>query len=933
MAARFQACALVSPPTFPNAIAWSEENLIAVATGHIVTILNPALPCGPRGLIMLPAPKPFQIGVIESIDLSSPGMLPICLSRYTDRPCVRSVSWSPIGMAPNSGCLLAVCTLEGQVKLYRSPYCEFKAEWVEIIDVAELLFDHLAKIYFEESNAFHSEARDEHAAPPSQTHAHDDDVPVNISHKRVKSKDSEPLGGIKKSKPVGSPFLSQHVNYESGNAGITFHADESVSNITQREIIPYLDINENYPTTCVPRQPKKHVKEKLSSESRLNSRHQKAKQSAAGPSISAEEYISRNAMMSSLIVAWSPLMSSSSKVDIRDRFSLLAVGGKSGKISFWRFREPCSYFVNNNGCRITTIFAGFLHAHNAWITAISWVTLDDLSKGHVVLVTGSADGSVKIWFQHENELLSTEDGQVSFNLMTEIVAVDSSPVSALSVAVPVESLDKLIVAIGKGSGSFEVWTCDFLLNIFDKIGTYNTHDHVITGLAWAFGGRCLYSCSQVLQCILTSHPSSISIFSGLGVTILSGPGSYGKVPYVKQTFPQTLWIPNASDSSFGIAISPGNLVLAMARSFDTSLLDQMYQARCLKGAVEFFWIGGQEVELLPDTRLEINLDESPEFSEKELLHWSANMLSSLKHFEDSNKSLVIWDAVAALLAFKDSIPEYVEYVLVRWLSTVFAFPNVSSSLEEILTFATTRLQSRSCRQLHIISIICRRVVLSELKEEELNNQYLQLTSNDDEQEFLPLWIELLSNIDREIRERLVGLSLSAASVLMPCSSRNSSGTEIWRPLGLAQMQQWVALNNHLVPENLKLLASKAGQLIDRASISCDYAPLEKCSFCAASVAFESPEIANCSPNEKSEQSHRLERCAVSMRVCPTTPVWHCVCCRRRAFTIAPVEFFKMSRHPLNYVIELKGPSKPLCPFCGLLQQGPLTAFLLSPTPV
>ncbi|CAM8980534.1 unnamed protein product [Rhodiola kirilowii] len=894
MAARFQACALVSPPTFPNAIAWSEENLIAVATGHIVTILNPALPCGPRGLIMLPAPKPFQIGVIESIDLSSPGMLPICLSRYTDRPCVRSVSWSPIGMAPNSGCLLAVCTLEGQVKLYRSPYCEFKAEWVEIIDVAELLFDHLAKIYFEESNAFHSEARDEHAAPPSQTHAHDDDVPVNISHKRVKSsKDSEPLGGIKKSKPVGSPFLSQHVNYESGNAGITFHADESVSNITQREIIPYLDINENYPTTCVPRQPKKHVKEKLSSE-----------------------------------IAWSPLMSSSSEVDIRDRFSLLAVGGKSGKISFWRFREPCSYFVNNNDCPITTIFAGFLHAHNAWITAISWVTLDDLSKGQVVLVTGSAEGGdVKIWFQHENELLSTEDGQVSFNLMTEIVAVDSSPVSALSVAVPVESLDKLIVAIGKGSGSFEVWTCDFLLNIFDKIGTYNTHDHVITGLAWAFGGRCLYSCSQD-----NSFRSWI---------LREGSLCEADIPSNTLGISSSKNIPNASDSSFGIAISPAIWSLqwyvispiTMARSFDTSLLDQMYQARCLKGAVEFFWIGGQEVELLPDTRLEINLDESPEFSEKELLHWSANMLSSLKHFEDSNKSLVIWDAVAALLAFKDSIPEYVEYVLVRWLSTVFAFPNVSSSLEEILTLATTRLQSRSCRQLHIISIICRRVVLSELKEEELNNQYLQLTSNDDEQEFLPLWIELLSNIDREIRERLVGLSLSAASVLMPCSSRNSSGTEIWRPLGLAQMQQWVALNNHLVPENLKLLASKAGQLIDRASISCDYAPLEKCSFCAASVAFESPEIANCSPNEKSEQSHRLERCAVSMRVCPTTPVWHCVCCRRRAFTIAPVEFFKMSRHPLNYVIELKGPSKPLCPFCGLLQQGPLTAFLLSPTPV
>ncbi|CAM8999952.1 unnamed protein product [Rhodiola kirilowii] len=345
----------------PNAIAWSEENLIAVATGHIVTILNPALPCGPRGLIILPAPKPFdQIGVIERKDLSSPGMLPIYLSRYTDRPCVRSISWSPIGMAPNSGgstlvltvmqgrCLLAVCYLEGKVKLYRSPYCEFKAEWVEIIDVAELLFDHLSKIYFEKSIAFYSEARDEHAAQPSQTHAQDDDAQLNISHKRVKRTLS--LFEELKSpfKPVGSPFSSQQVNSEGENAGITFHADESVSNISQREIVPYLEINGNYPTTL-----KKHEKEKLSCESRLHSRRQKAQGSAGGPSISAEEYISRNAMMSSLIVAWSPLMSSSSEVDIHDRSSWLAVGGKSGKVSFWRFREPCSYSVNNNDCPIS----------------------------------------------------------------------------------------------------------------------------------------------------------------------------------------------------------------------------------------------------------------------------------------------------------------------------------------------------------------------------------------------------------------------------------------------------------------------------------------------------------------------------------------------------------------------------------------------------
>jgi hypothetical protein len=39
MASRFQAASLVASPSYPNAVAWSDENLIAVASGHLVTIL------------------------------------------------------------------------------------------------------------------------------------------------------------------------------------------------------------------------------------------------------------------------------------------------------------------------------------------------------------------------------------------------------------------------------------------------------------------------------------------------------------------------------------------------------------------------------------------------------------------------------------------------------------------------------------------------------------------------------------------------------------------------------------------------------------------------------------------------------------------------------------------------------------------------------
>lgn len=87
----------------------------------------------------------------------------------------------------------------------------------------------------------------------------------------------------------------------------------------------------------------------------------------------------------------------------------------------------------------------------------------------------------------------------------------------------------MLLAIGKGSGSFEIWLCDIASREFDKLGSYDAHYYVVssfppfflelleglrlhsyvdfclffyflqvTGLAWALGGRFLYSCSQVI---------------------------------------------------------------------------------------------------------------------------------------------------------------------------------------------------------------------------------------------------------------------------------------------------------------------------------------------------------------------------------------------------------------------------------------------------
>ncbi|KAE8710736.1 hypothetical protein F3Y22_tig00110319pilonHSYRG00228 [Hibiscus syriacus] len=148
MASRFQAATLVDSPSYPKSIAWSEENLIAVASGHLVTILNPALPFGPRGLISIPKSEPHPIGVVKREDLASGCLLPTTLSR-DPRPSVRSISWSHLGMAPNYGCLLAVCTTEGRV-----------------LDITDRLYDYLASISFEDPDTPPSEISNDHTYNP-----------------------------------------------------------------------------------------------------------------------------------------------------------------------------------------------------------------------------------------------------------------------------------------------------------------------------------------------------------------------------------------------------------------------------------------------------------------------------------------------------------------------------------------------------------------------------------------------------------------------------------------------------------------------------------------------------------------------------------------------------------------------------------------------
>ncbi|XP_073046106.1 uncharacterized protein [Primulina eburnea] len=186
--------------------------------------------------------------------------------------------------------------------------------------------------------------------------------------------------------------------------------------------------------------------------------------------ITAQQYASRNAMLTPLIVAWSPILRTSEDwVSVPHNSSsccsILAIGLKCGLISFWRIDAP---------------------------EIIPFLPLNSHVKHQMV-----AFSRVKIWQVNIKELLkSSETVHASFSLLREVITVDSAPVSILSFTDPLQTPLNLFLAIGKGSGSFEVWTMNMPIHEFEIIGCYSAHDHIVTGLAWAFDGLCLYSCSQ-----------------------------------------------------------------------------------------------------------------------------------------------------------------------------------------------------------------------------------------------------------------------------------------------------------------------------------------------------------------------------------------------------------------------------------------------------
>ncbi|KAL2921682.1 Notchless protein-like protein 1 [Bienertia sinuspersici] len=588
-------------------------------------------------------------------------------------------------------------------------------------------------------------------------------------------------------------------------------------------------------------------------------------------------------MLASLVVAWSSQLQFSAKDSRKacDCYCLLAVGTKSGSISIWRFDRPSYYSVEHADDSINKNFIGVIQAHDSWVTALSWGFL--------------------------------------------VTAGDNVLVSVVSLCVPIQSPRKVQLAFGKGSGSFEVWMCDTEVKSSHNVGSYDAHVQAITGLVWAFDGRCLYSCSQDNSMRgWIYHKSSLSEAS-------VPPNNLGTRSFSD--------LPSVSDSCYGMAISPGNLALAVARRFDAGQLDHMYQKRTQRAAVEFFWIGGQQVDLPLIANLELDVEGHTSFSKEELGYWGSKLLLSLKQYECHNKHLVIWDIIAALSAFKPYAPWFVKHIVLRWLELLLK-DYVDPSIRNILSNMPKYMSNISSRHLHLLNIFCRRVIASSgFEADKVYTKPAALIKPYGEEE--QQWMDILLNSEKELRERMVGFSLSTVSI---CESNQASKANfgLWNPIGVAQMVKWVIKNKDCVNCQLTLLASELEGLGARLQSVCDYSAEEQCSFCSAAIPFESPEIAYCKgikcPGQEAAQQHKLSRCAVSMKVCPVTAIWFCMCCRRRASNLPPLQLFTMNNYPPDFLSFTKSSMTnlipiPLCPFCGISLQRLQPDFLLSISPV
>ena len=124
---------LLREAKYPGAVAWSDDNLLAVASGSSAVVFSPANLAGPRahlpqeeeqeqemgkkekGKKIKVEPKNAQRQIMEAPADHAMGQL----LRMRDEASVcaqtRGLAWAPSGTAPAGGCLLTVLSDDGKV--------------------------------------------------------------------------------------------------------------------------------------------------------------------------------------------------------------------------------------------------------------------------------------------------------------------------------------------------------------------------------------------------------------------------------------------------------------------------------------------------------------------------------------------------------------------------------------------------------------------------------------------------------------------------------------------------------------------------------------------------------------------------------------------------------------------------------------------------
>ena len=178
---------LYAAPSIPDAMKWSDDNLIAVASMQHVTIIDPGRLDGPRATITLEsckaaAEEPCALTRYVPFDAWKCGSLSREMTQEmlkghdSSSSFIRGLAWGPIGSSraaasasksprlspPSSqdestwasGCALSLVTANHRVKLYLSPSSSSSSSlrplpsfsWIEAIDMTNELKSHMESV-------------------------------------------------------------------------------------------------------------------------------------------------------------------------------------------------------------------------------------------------------------------------------------------------------------------------------------------------------------------------------------------------------------------------------------------------------------------------------------------------------------------------------------------------------------------------------------------------------------------------------------------------------------------------------------------------------------------------------------------------------------------------------------------------------------------